>query len=732
MTQVFIVLPLTPDMADIEIIKALQNDGIGFFTTYMEGISTLMESMSSDAYNSCLDIKYFRSFLDIYYFDNICIDNNQRWVYFAKAVNENPNVLNLINLMERKSLFIENIIPYMDYYDILHLLVKKEFMDVIHEKDLITRIHRKGKLVISNFFRNDSTRELAIEWLNYYISENNCFRSFATLTGDQILNIGEKFCEMNKLNKQLLKIYFKGITNERRIKFKDDVVPSDDMTFLNKLFIIIHRLTAICVLPMLKLIKNLEGDLTAIERYNETHNDSGALDNLLRIRMLKSIIERVKLVDSNKELVIKFYSEETVHWLYATHPTHSDKLDDILLSFISYIKQPFIQLYFDKELYYVCRKILTKETDMNSVTKSNYIRGEIINLLAAYLPFHQYFLNIWLINDELFIKNRFVELYIEFNELEDDDANVYKNQTLEILKHFHNKDFIHNDEEIVHHFSHLILESYNNYYENYIAVIKCLHNYDYNIPFTEEESQTIRRDTADICSKNAQWFQKNIYFMYEFINNSPIIKNVLLPGTKEKFIVMIGKLLKVFTSDERNTLKLFNYKNNETFEPLQHLLNIYSMFAEFSNNSGFRKGLIEETRFMNPIYIKKMLDVLFKKNKILESEYDTVMEVHNYIIEEREKYNQNNSMDSSIEIPDEFLDPIMGSVIEDPVCLPNTDIIMERDVILRHLLENQDNPFNREPLTKKELNDFNARDDIISKIAEFNTKKKHYIDSTSN
>ena len=89
-------------------------------------------------------------------------------------------------------------------------------------------------------------------------------------------------------------------------------------------------------------------------------------------------------------------------------------------------------------------------------------------------------------------------------------------------------------------------------------------------------------------------------------------------------------------------------------------------------------------------------------------------------------------MDSSNEIPDEFLDPIMGSVIEDPVCLPNTDIIMERDVILRHLLENQDNPFNREPLTKKELDDFNARDDIISKIAEFNTKKKHYIDSTSN
>lgn len=723
----FNVLPLTSEMADIEIIHFLKNDGIGFFSKYMEPISKLMESMSPDSYINCPDIKYFRSFLDIYYFDNICIDNNQRWVYFAKAVNDNPNVLNLINIMERKSLFIENIIPYMDYYDILHLLVKKEFMDIINEKEILTRIHYKDKLNIIEFFRNECTREMTLEWLDDYISKNICYRSFVSLTGEQILNVTQKFVEMNKLNKQLLKVYFKGITDERRLKFKNSVEFTEDMTFLNKLFIILHKLSAICVISLYKLIKNLKSDLVSLEQFQEANN-LNSIDHLIRIRMIKSLIEGLSTIDTNKELIIKLYSDETVKWLYTSRPKASDSVDDILQNFISFVKQPFIKLYFDKELYNVCRMILSKEEEdedgNNSITKSNYIRGEIISLYTAYLHYQEYYLNIWLINDEFFMKNRLVELFIEFNDLLDEDASVYKNQTLEILKLYKNDHYIHHDKEITHRFSHLLLETYKSYYDSYLLVIKCLHNYDFNIPFSKDESQIIRRDSTENCILNAKWFQANIYSMYNLINKSPVIDYVLLPGTKEKFIVTVGNLLKIFTSDDRNDLKLAKNKCDEIFEPIQHLLNIFNMFIKFADNTQFQKGLIEETRFVNPEYIRKMLEVLLKKDKILVSEYNKIIELHNLINEEREK----EMNDTNNEIPEEFLDPIMGALIEDPVYLPKSDIVMERDVILRHLLENQYNPFNREPLTKKELEEFNDREEIIAKITEFNEKKKHYVD----
>ena len=61
----------------------------------------------------------------------------------------------------------------------------------------------------------------------------------------------------------------------------------------------------------------------------------------------------------------------------------------------------------------------------------------------------------------------------------------------------------------------------------------------------------------------------------------------------------------------------------------------------------------------------------------------------------------------------------MGTLIENPVILPNSDIFMEKDVILRHLLTSEDNPFNREPLTKSQLEEYNEREEIKEKIAEF-------------
>ncbi|KAK6016961.1 u-box domain protein [Ostertagia ostertagi] len=48
--------------------------------------------------------------------------------------------------------------------------------------------------------------------------------------------------------------------------------------------------------------------------------------------------------------------------------------------------------------------------------------------------------------------------------------------------------------------------------------------------------------------------------------------------------------------------------------------------------------------------------------------------------------------------PEEFKDPVMDTLMEDPVRLPSGHI-MDRKHIMRHLLSSQTNPFNRAPLT---------------------------------
>ena len=53
--------------------------------------------------------------------------------------------------------------------------------------------------------------------------------------------------------------------------------------------------------------------------------------------------------------------------------------------------------------------------------------------------------------------------------------------------------------------------------------------------------------------------------------------------------------------------------------------------------------------------------------------------------------------------PQEFIDPLTFLVMTDPVKLPKSNVILDRKTIETHLLSDQTDPFNREPLTKDML-----------------------------
>ena len=54
------------------------------------------------------------------------------------------------------------------------------------------------------------------------------------------------------------------------------------------------------------------------------------------------------------------------------------------------------------------------------------------------------------------------------------------------------------------------------------------------------------------------------------------------------------------------------------------------------------------------------------------------------------------------EIPDEFLDPVMYTLMTDPIKLPSGGT-MDRSNILRHLLTDETDPFTRQPLKAEDL-----------------------------
>lgn len=76
--------------------------------------------------------------------------------------------------------------------------------------------------------------------------------------------------------------------------------------------------------------------------------------------------------------------------------------------------------------------------------------------------------------------------------------------------------------------------------------------------------------------------------------------------------------------------------------------------------------------------------------------------------------------------PEEFLDPIMSTLMTDPVVLPSSHVIVDRTTIARHLLSDQTDPFNREPLTMDQVkSDVELKAKIDSWIRERKANKSN-------
>lgn len=58
----------------------------------------------------------------------------------------------------------------------------------------------------------------------------------------------------------------------------------------------------------------------------------------------------------------------------------------------------------------------------------------------------------------------------------------------------------------------------------------------------------------------------------------------------------------------------------------------------------------------------------------------------------------------------------MGTLMKDPVRLPTSDNIVDRETIVRHLLTDPKDPFNRKPLTQEMLE---PQDSLRQEIAKW-------------
>ncbi|CTQ41375.1 E4 ubiquitin-protein ligase UFD2 [Babesia microti strain RI] len=148
-----------------------------------------------------------------------------------------------------------------------------------------------------------------------------------------------------------------------------------------------------------------------------------------------------------------------------------------------------------------------------------------------------------------------------------------------------------------------------------------------------------------------------------------------------------------------NCLKLKVKNMTEyNFDPREWLRSIMSCYNNLNSNMHvFCKSIAAEERYYNHNTFKKALRIARRENMFPSK----ILANFQVMIETVQQFASNLTIE--VDIPEEFLDPIMQEIMLDPVLLPTSNNVMDRAVIERHLMSEPTDPFNRIHLTSDDL-----------------------------
>ncbi|XP_034174785.1 ubiquitination factor E4A isoform X1 [Osmia lignaria lignaria] len=166
------------------------------------------------------------------------------------------------------------------------------------------------------------------------------------------------------------------------------------------------------------------------------------------------------------------------------------------------------------------------------------------------------------------------------------------------------------------------------------------------------------------------------------------------PTMVDRIASMLNYLLLQLVGPNKKNLKV-NGQKEYAFNPANLVLNICEIYINLSQNKSFTLAVSQDGRSYSPELFKLADKVLVHIGGVgMLGDLDQF--ANNVEAAANDKKEEDEIL---IDAPDEFLDPIMSTLMIDPVILPSSGITIDRQTIARHLLSDQTDPFNRSPLT---------------------------------
>ncbi|KAL8802696.1 MAG: hypothetical protein Q9182_003654 [Xanthomendoza sp. 2 TL-2023] len=274
-------------------------------------------------------------------------------------------------------------------------------------------------------------------------------------------------------------------------------------------------------------------------------------------------------------------------------------------------------------------------------------------------------------------------------------------------------------------FVNLLLNDVTFVLDESLTAFQQIHNLSKELQHPEHLEQTERQEKEEALSAAKSKAKSYMQLTNETVAMLKLFTEALadaftMPEIVQRLADMLDYNLDAMVGPKSNELKVENPKEYD-FQPKTLLSDIIDVYLNLRKKESFILAVARDGRSYKPANFQKATAIFRSQAKEFKSPDE--LKIWTALGEkfQQAKEADDQAEDDLGEIPEEFLDPLMATLMTDPVILPTSKSILDRSTIRSHLLSDPNDPFNRAPL---KIEDVIPATDLKSQIEAFKAEKR--------
>lgn len=251
-------------------------------------------------------------------------------------------------------------------------------------------------------------------------------------------------------------------------------------------------------------------------------------------------------------------------------------------------------------------------------------------------------------------------------------------------------------------FVNLLLNDVTFVLDESLTAFQQIHNLSQELQNPQHIEQTIRQEKEEALSAAKGKAKSYMQLTNETVAMLKLFTEALadaftMPEIVQRLADMLGYNLDAMVGPKSSELKVENPQEYE-FQPKTLLSDILDVYLNLRNKEPFILAVARDGRSYKPANYQKATTIFQTRAKGVKSPQE--LQIWTAL---GEKFKTAKEADDQAEedlgeVPDEFLDPLVYTLMTDPVILPTSKTTIDRSTIRSHLLSDPNDPFNRSPL----------------------------------